>query len=475
MNRGSSWRTARLGLAWLGAAGCLMLAPEAARAHAPSNATLSLSAHGNTVEQRWDIALRDLDRVLVLDADDDGAITWGELRAAWPQVTALADAGLSIGIAGGASCTADGQAGPRIDDHADGTYAVIERRWQCPADAGAQGLVIDYQLFAQSDASHRGLLQWRASPGAAVTTAVLAPDAGPRPLAGHEGSRAGTSSPSSFAGFVAEGIHHILVGTDHVLFLLALMLPAVLVTAATQGGGWRGALWRVAQVVTAFTVAHSITLALAVLGLADPPSRLVESLIAASVVLAAVDNLKRFLPGVRWRHGAPGAGVPAPPAQRVIGRFGAAVRWCLPAPGAGIPPPPAQRVIGRFGAAVRWCLPAPGAGIPPPPAQRVIGRFGAAVRWPMAFLFGLVHGFGFAGALKELGLEPGALARSLVGFNLGVEIGQLGIVAIALPLAWQLRETLFYRRVVLAGGSIAIAAVAALWFAERAFDLRLIT
>ena len=448
MNRGSSWRTARLGLAWLGAAGCLMLAPEAARAHAPSNATLSLSAHGNTVEQRWDIALRDLDRVLVLDADDDGAITWGELRAAWPQVTALADAGLSIGIAGGASCEADGQAGPRIDDHADGTYAVIERRWQCPADAGAQGLVIDYQLFAQSDASHRGLLQWRASPGAAVTTAVLAPDAGPRPLPGHEGSRAGTSSPSSFAGFVAEGIHHILVGTDHVLFLLALMLPAVLVTAATQGGGWRGALWRVAQVVTAFTVAHSITLALAVLGLADPPSRLVESLIAASVVLAAVDNLKRFLPGVRWRHGAPGAGVPAPPAQRVIGRFGAAVRWCLPAPGAGIPPPPARRVIGRFG---------------------------AAVRWPMAFLFGLVHGFGFAGALKELGLEPGALARSLVGFNLGVEIGQLGIVAIALPLAWQLRETLFYRRVVLAGGSIAIAAVAALWFAERAFDLRLIT
>jgi len=96
-------------------------------------------------------------------------------------------------------------------------------------------------------------------------------------------------------------------------------------------------------------------------------------------------------------------------------------------------------------------------------------------RWKLAFTFGLVHGFGFAGALEELGLDRSALGKTLLGFNLGVELGQLAIVAVALPLAWWLRGTLFYRRGVLAGGSLAIAAVAGLWFVERAFDVSLIT
>ncbi|HEX5686806.1 MAG TPA: HupE/UreJ family protein [Ideonella sp.] len=441
-------RSSRLLLASAATAAAMLLSPPAARAHAPSNATLSLVADGQAVQQRWDIALRDLDRVLPLDADDDGQITWGELRQAWPQVVALADEGLRLspavpGHASGANaaCVADAPAAPRIDDHADGTYAVLERRWHCPADAGKSGVRVDYRLFADSDASHRGLLQWRINATAPADIAVLAPAAGPVLLAGSAGSQApadpasssdprGTadnrgadgSPASTFAGVVAEGVHHILIGTDHVLFLLALMLPAVMGVrgagvkhTAVNGDGpdngrrwlgpdpsshddapmaWTGALLQVAKVVTAFTVAHSITLAIAVLGYADPPSRIVESLIAASVVLAAIDNLRRFLPGVRWQ---------------------------------------------------------------------------------LAFVFGLVHGFGFAGALKELGLDQAALARTLVGFNLGVELGQLGIVAIALPLAWWVRDTRFYRRVVLGGGSVAIAAVAALWFAERAFDLALIS
>ncbi|WP_374569514.1 HupE/UreJ family protein [Ideonella sp.] len=451
-------RLARLLLAALGTAAAMLLVPTDARAHAPSNATLSLVADGAVVQQRWDIALRDLDRVLPLDADDDGQITWGELQQAWPQIAALAGDGLRLAVARQSSagttstaCEPGALATPRIDSHADGTYAVLERRWQCPADAGTAGVQVDYRLFADSDASHRGLLQWRAHAQATASTAVLAPAAGPVALAGSDGlgtlagsARQGTAvapgaavsadgtgtsgaHASTFGGFVAEGIHHILIGTDHVLFLLALMLPAVVMgarggaakpsTAAVGTLGvvevtprplvalgrsiddaapatWTDALRQVAKVVTAFTVAHSITLAIAVLGYADPPSRIVESLIAASVVLAAIDNLRRFLPGVRWQ---------------------------------------------------------------------------------LAFVFGLVHGFGFAGALKELGLDPGALARTLVGFNLGVELGQLGIVAIALPLAWWVRNTRFYRRVVLGGGSVAIAAVAALWLAERAFDLVLIS
>jgi hypothetical protein len=94
-------------------------------------------------------------------------------------------------------------------------------------------------------------------------------------------------------------------------------------------------------------------------------------------------------------------------------------------------------------------------------------------RWLMAFFFGLIHGFGFASVLTELGLPTGALAVSLVGFNLGVELGQLAIVAVFLPLAFLLRHTLLYQRGVLVGGSWVALLVALAWFVERAFDLSL--
>ena len=93
----------------------------------------------------------------------------------------------------------------------------------------------------------------------------------------------------------------------------------------------------------------------------------------------------------------------------------------------------------------------------------------------LVFTCGLIHGLGFATALAALGGVSSQRWPGLLGFNLGVELGQLAIVAVALPLAWWLRGTLFYRRGVLAGCSLAIAAVAGLWFVERAFDVSLIT
>jgi hypothetical protein len=94
-------------------------------------------------------------------------------------------------------------------------------------------------------------------------------------------------------------------------------------------------------------------------------------------------------------------------------------------------------------------------------------------RWVVAFLFGLIHGFGFASVLVDLGLPQGALALALLGFNLGVELGQLAIVAAFLPLAFWLRRSWFYRRVVLLAGSLWIAAIAIAWLVERALDLKL--
>jgi len=95
-------------------------------------------------------------------------------------------------------------------------------------------------------------------------------------------------------------------------------------------------------------------------------------------------------------------------------------------------------------------------------------------RWAVAFGFGLIHGFGFASVLQDLGLPQGALLLALVGFNLGVEVGQLAIVSAFLPVAYTLRGTWLYRRLLFTGGSAAIALVAAIWLIERAFDLKLL-
>jgi hypothetical protein len=92
-------------------------------------------------------------------------------------------------------------------------------------------------------------------------------------------------------------------------------------------------------------------------------------------------------------------------------------------------------------------------------------------RWVMAFCFGLLHGFGFASVLADLGLPQGALVLALVGFNLGVEVGQLAIVAVFLPVAFALRRTRFYRLGVLKIGSLAVAALASWWLVQRMFDL----
>ena len=138
---------------------------------------------------------------------------------------------------------------------------------------------------------------------------------------------------------------------------------------------------------------HSITLSAATLGLVHLPSRLVESIIAASVILAALNNVFPLLP---------------------------------------------------------------------------------ARRWVVAGVFGLVHGFGFASVLTDLGLPAGALASALVGFNLGVELGQLALVSVFLPLAYALRASIFYRYTLRVAGSVIVAGLAGVWLVERAFNLRLL-
>jgi len=364
-----------------------LLLPMLAMAHKPSDAYLQLQVEGPHVEQRFDIALRDLDRELALDADDNGQLDWREVRTRWNDIAQLAQKGLALG-ADGQPCNPEALGTPQLDEHSDGRYAVLTRRWTCPANV--HQLDVIYTLFAQTDPTHRGIV--RVQHGTQSDTAVLMPA-----TAAHRFEVAtGEAPPAGFAGFVLEGMHHILIGTDHILFLLALLLPAVLVR--TPARGWKAApslrpvLADVLRVVTAFTVAHSITLALAAFDVVNPPSRWVESIIAASVVLAALNNLYPVV-----REG----------------------------------------------------------------------------RWKLTFVFGLVHGFGFASALKDIGLTKTGLALPLFGFNLGVELGQLAIVAIFFAGVWTLRDTRLYRGFGLRAGSAVITVLALGWLIERAFDLKL--
>jgi len=213
---------------------------------------------------------------------------------------------------------------------------------------------VAYRLFAGVDPQHRGILR---VDDARAASAVAAPgDVRTLPLAG-----AATAGPGALS-FVGQGIAHIWGGLDHVLFLLALLLPAVL---RREQGRWvplpriRTALADVARIVTAFSAAHSLTLSLAALGLVRLPARITEPAIAASVVIAAVNNLRPL--------------------------------------------------FGRD-------------------------------RWVVAFALGLLHGFGFSSVLADAGLPRARLLASLVGFNLGVELGQLAILLVLFPLLVWLRK-----------------------------------
>jgi hypothetical protein len=352
-----------------------------ARAHKPSDSYLTVRVDGDRIDGQWDIALRDLDYAIGLDADGDGRLTWDEIRARQPAIAAYALARLELHTPQGA-CPAHVSA-QLIDDHTDGAYSVLRWRAQCPQRIDA--LTIVYRLFAELDPQHKGLL--RLIRDGRTSTAIFDPD--------HARQTMAPSAPDwqdQFTQYLRHGVWHIWIGYDHILFLLSLLLPAVMAQPGAPAASLRQAFADVLRVVTAFTLAHSLTLTLASLSPLSPPSRWVESAIAASVVLAALNNLMPLFRGRR-----------------------------------------------------PWA----------------------------AFAFGLIHGFGFASVLTDLGLAQGALLVSLFSFNLGVEAGQLAIVALFLPLAFLLRRTLFYRRLLM-GGSALIALVAMVWLVERAFDWKLL-
>lgn len=189
--------------------------------------------------------------------------------------------------------------------------------------------------------------------------------------------------------FIWQGVVHIFIGIDHILFLVCLILPAVMYSRDNRRepvDQVRPALWKLFAVVTGFTIAHSITLSMVVLDVfIPPPSWLVESVIALSIMVVAVNNIFYWI-----KH-----------------------------------------------------------------------------EWALAFGFGLMHGMGFASVFSELQLPENALIAALVSFNVGVELGQLGIVLAVFPLLIVARKNSWYENIVIKGGSGLAFFVAGFWMLER--------
>ena len=363
-----------------------MLSGNMVWAHSSSNSYLTLSMPAEQLTLRADMHLRDLDLIFDLDADRDGQVTWSETQSRSAELNAWLVQGIALS-ASNQACTL-GLADLKASQHADGLY--LSAVWSpiCPGLTGAADrtpLALRYSLVFDQDNLHRGLL--KVDFPDYQSSALLSPE---RPEA--QISALDSKPLRVFGRYVVEGVWHIWIGIDHIVFLLSLLVLAPLQSSRQRVVNWQAAnqiravFLDVLAVVTAFTIAHSITLGLTITGWLTPPADLVEPAIAMSVVLAALNNLLGF---------------------------------------------------------------------------------SALKRWRLAFVFGLVHGFGFASVLLDLGLPASSLLAALGGFNLGVELGQLAIVAVFLPLAWGLRRTRFYRWVVVVGGSMAIVVLGLYWTFQR--------
>jgi hypothetical protein len=347
-------------------------------AHQPGLSFLNLEAQPTGLMGRLDLSLRDVETAIGLDADNNGSVTYEELLNRQPAIGEYVLQRLRFRA--GEGRLAWRVTGHKVAADQDGVYAVVEL--SVPWEKPPRRIEIACALFHDIDPNHRGLMQLTAQGEA--QTAVFRWDEQTRTF---DLSQPGKGE--QFREFTWEGVWHIWIGYDHILFLVALLLPAVL---RRKEGRWEGveqfrpALVNVVQIVTAFTVAHSITLSLAALELINLPDKPVEATIALSVAVAAVNNLYPIFRGRAWL---------------------------------------------------------------------------------VAFCFGVIHGFGFASVLGDLELPTGALALTLFSFNVGVELGQLAIVAVFLPLAYALRNRPIYHQHLLRWGSVVIAVLACVWFVER--------
>jgi hypothetical protein len=353
-----------------------------ADAHGLATSQIRLRVNGDVLEGEWEIQVRDARLALGLDAQVPGERGWRDLEAHSDALRAYLGGHLAV--------TADGRPCPVTLAAPPWTWEPAQEQLRVPVTAICPAEPVQLQLacdaFFDAEPTHRAYFSVE---DARVTQVGALRDTQRSVVLEVHRFRPW----SIVVEFVREGVGHIASGVDHMLFLLALLLPAPLRRIAS---GWSpragliATMGEVVKVVTAFTLAHSLTLCLSFFSIVAPPAQWVEVAIAISVGAAAWNNLRPFLPGRAWA---------------------------------------------------------------------------------IALAFGLVHGLAFAGALKNLALPTHARGLALAAFNVGVELGQLAIVLVALPLLYAASRRPLYPRLVMGAGSLLIAWVAALWTIERSFGI----
>jgi hypothetical protein len=355
--------------------GLCALLPMLGAAHSGSASYIRLTDAEGSFSIALSLDLRDAEYAFGVDGDRDSAITWGELTARRDAFESYVRERVHL-RRGNASCDVAFD-DLKVDEINGSMYAVAQGTSVC---AGGAAIEVHSDLMFDLDAGHRTLIEWSHQDRA--TLAVLT-------SAHREWHGAQESGVlAQLAAFALEGMLHIWSGFDHLAFLLILLLPAFMANAGTARGHVRGKVaWgKLFAIISAFTLAHSITLALAISGVVHAPQRPIEVAIAVSVIIAALTNVV--------------------------------------------------------------------------PRARSIGV-------PTAFAFGLLHGFGFASALEGLGATTSSFAAALAGFNLGVEMGQLAVVAAALPFVLLLRARPMYAARAVPIVSLLVAAIGAVWVWER--------
>jgi hypothetical protein len=324
-----------------------------------------------------------LEKFITLDDSGNDIISWRELKAHQEEIKSYVLEHIQI-KSDGEVChkkITDFEVYRRVHQ----SYIKLPMTLDCKSPKRA--ITLDYDLFFDVDKDQKAFVK-------------LSPKDKPQIMSARTPqlhlTRTQHSLYESFKEFVIEGIWHIWIGFDHILFLLMLIVPSVY--HLSQKGHlprekFSDVLKEILKITTAFTLAHSITLALSITNIITLNVTFVEVAIALSVLFTALNNIFTFT---------------------------------------------------------------------------------TKSTWMIAFAFGLIHGFGFANVLHELIDKKEGFAAMLVGFNLGVEIGQLAIVMALLPLLFFLRKSNFYQKFIMIGFSSLTAIIALLWAIERAFNLSIL-
>ncbi|WP_404344210.1 HupE/UreJ family protein [Pseudoalteromonas mariniglutinosa] len=322
----------------------------------------------------WQVDIADIEQQIPFDLNQDGAISWQEITAKQLAIESFVTKVISVKQHTN-SCIVTSSGPLQLDNHFNQAYLVIPLHVKCSTTSDT--LSLSYRAFFERDSNHKTI--------AAINdqSRIFSKDKQTQVFNFNQSSYLQT-----FVEYLYQGVLHIWLGLDHILFLIALLLTCVLVR---KNHAWQAnsSKWHIfkhtAWIVTAFTLAHSITLTATAMALISPNSRWVELGIAISVLFAALNNIYPLIVRLGW----------------------------------------------------------------------------------ITFAFGLLHGMGFASVLAELGLSNNYQLLSVLAFNLGVEMGQLVILALALPILTAIRHFNWYQKWIMPLGSVAIALIAIQWSIER--------